>query len=456
MDFKSDSLEMAKFIEKEKLFKEKTRAYGTLDFFQHYLKFKPKGLIASVVSMYPSQTPTKIDTNELANTSNMGFILPGNDSDKEVSISSKLYEAFMKHRAYAKEDTDFTSTDIIAALCASDPNSWAGKNLKHIYGENYKNICKALKGEILDKSLADIPQRTFWDVGEDLCDDDEDGVECEIGSVPPPEKGKAKLHSSLINLGELMAKKHPILVGREEIIEEMIEIMQMYNLPNPMLVGPAGSGKTAIVEYLAYLMNQGKIDKKLSGKEILRMDLQTQMSNTSFVGQTETKFNELINSVKDRNAWIYVDETHALIGAGASSKDDNDIPNMLKPHLQDGTIRMIGSTTPEEYKTIEKSAAFNRRLERIDVPALTKLQTIGVIDGLRPRREEFYGVEMKPDYAAQIADGCEKIVGNSPAKEIKVLDRAFVNAARLGASTIDSTHIEHALKKQTQSKSMGF
>jgi ATP-dependent Clp protease ATP-binding subunit ClpE len=268
---------------------------------------------------------------------------------------------------------------------------------------------------------------------------------------------KKKLPPQLTDLGELMSKKHPVLIAREDIIDEMIEVMMMYDLPNPVLVGQAGSGKTAIVEYLAYLMNQEQIDKKLCGKEILRLDLQSQMANTSYVGQTETKFNELYEAVKERDAWVYVDETHALVGAGSSSKHDNDIPNMLKPHLQNGTIRMIGSTTPEEFKVVEAQSAFNRRLERINVPPLNKLQIVGVINGIRPKREQHYGVQMPVDYAVQIADGCEKIVGHSPAKEIKVLDRAFVKAERLGASQITTDHIEYALKKQMQEKTpMGF
>jgi ATP-dependent Clp protease ATP-binding subunit ClpA len=237
----------------------------------------------------------------------------------------------------------------------------------------------------------------------------------------------------------------------------MIEIMMMYDLPNPILVGPAGSGKTAIVEYLAHLMHQGKIDTALRGKEILRMDLQSQMANTSYVGQTETKFNKLIEAVKDRDAWIYVDETHALVGAGASNKNDNDISNMLKPHLQNGTIRMIGSTTPEEFKAIENSSAFHRRLERINVPPLTKLQIIDVINGVKKRREKRHNVTMATDLTVQIVDGCERVVGHSPAKEIKVLDRSFVKAERLGASKITHDHIEYALKKQMQERNcMGF
>lgn len=258
-------------------------------------------------------------------------------------------------------------------------------------------------------------------------------------------------------MGELMSKKHPVLIARQDIIDEMIEVMMMYNLPNPVLVGPAGSGKTAIVEYLAYLMNQEQIDKKLWGKEILRLDLQSQMSNTSYVGQTETKFNELYEAIKDRDAWLYVDETHALVGAGSSSKHDNDIPNMLKPHLQNGTIRMIGSTTPEEFKVVEAQSAFHRRLERINVPPLNKIQIIDVIKGVCPKREEHYGVKLPIDRAVQIVDGCEKIVGHSPAKEIKVLDRAFVKAERTWSSVVKPEHIEYALKKQMQEKTpMGF
>jgi len=470
MDSTSDMLHFGKFIDTNNLFTEKNRVFGTLNFVKNYLLYKPNGMVASLLNMYPSKKDVKVDAKELMDITQMfEFVTPTGG----IVTSTKVYEMFLKNHTYAKCDAKYTDTDIIAALCITDTSTWAGKTMKKRYGKNYKSIRAELKREVLDKSLATIPQREFEEICEEFypcyCEQDYEQNEIiEPVIVPAPitkkeklnvtltQPTKEKLPSSLTDLGELMAKKNPILIGREDIIEEMIEVMQMYNLPNPILVGNAGSGKTAIVEYLAYLMNQGKIDKKLNGKEILRMDLQSQMSNTTYVGELEKKIRELVNAVKKRDSWVFIDETHAIVGAGATDKNNNDIANMLKPYLQDGTIRLIGSTTPKEYKIIEHESAFNRRLERIDVPPLTKLQTIDVINGLRPRREQFYGVEMKPDYAVQIADKCETIVGHSPAREIKVLDRAFVKAARLGSSTIDSSHIEYALKKQIQSKTMGF
>jgi len=223
-----------------------------------------------------------------------------------------------------------------------------------------------------------------------------------------------------------LAKKGKIdpIIGRENEMERVIQTLCRRKKNNPVLVGEPGVGKTAIVEGLAQRIVAGAIPKMLQGKRILSMDLASIIAGTKYRGQFEKRLKQILESLKDSENILFIDEMHTIVGAGAA-EGAIDASNMLKPILARGEIQTIGATTTEEYrKYIEKDGALERRLQMILIDPPTVNETIDILNGIKRKYEDFHKVNYTDEVIkVAVKLSCQYIADrNLPDKAIDVLD----------------------------------
>ncbi len=197
------------------------------------------------------------------------------------------------------------------------------------------------------------------------------------------------------NLNE-MAKQGKIdpLIGRDNEIERSIQILCRRRKNNPLLVGEAGVGKTAIAEGLAYRIVNESVPEVISEATVYSLDLGALLAGTKYRGDFEKRFKSLLKELTaDQNAILFIDEIHTIIGAGAASGGVMDASNLLKPLLSSGNLRCMGSTTFQEYQSIfEKDRALARRFQKVDIHEPSVAETTKILQGLKSRYEEHHGV----------------------------------------------------------------
>ncbi len=211
-----------------------------------------------------------------------------------------------------------------------------------------------------------------------------------------PEEGSSPLEQFTTNLNE-RAKLGMIdpLIGREDEIERTIQVLCRRRKNNPLLVGEAGVGKTAIAEGLAKFIIEDKVPSVLAGSVIYSLDLGSLLAGTKYRGDFEKRLKSVLHELKEqKGAILFIDEIHTIIGAGAASGGLMDVSNLIKPLLASGDLTCIGSTTYKEYRGIfEKDHALARRFQKIDVKEPTVEQTVEILKGLRSRFESHHGVK---------------------------------------------------------------
>lgn len=229
------------------------------------------------------------------------------------------------------------------------------------------------------------------------------------------------------NLTE-MAKAGKIdpLIGREDEIERTLEILNRRNKNNPVLIGEPGVGKTAIVEGIALRIAEGRVPKKLLGKTIYALDVASLVADTGIRGQFESRMKQLIAELESRQDVIaFIDEIHLLVGAGAS-QGGLDAGNILKPALARGDIQVIGATTLDEYRQIEKDPALERRFQPVMVDEPSVEDAVRILDGLRPRYEAYHGVRYTDAAIRACVTLSHRYIGDRflPDKAIDLMDEA--------------------------------
>ncbi|WP_099223224.1 ATP-dependent Clp protease ATP-binding subunit [Listeria costaricensis] len=208
-----------------------------------------------------------------------------------------------------------------------------------------------------------------------------------------PAQGGGLLDEFGTNLTDL-AKNDQLdpVIGRDAEIKRTIEILNRRNKNNPVLIGEPGVGKTAVVEGLASAIVAGKVPTKLLNKEVILLDVASLVSGTGIRGQFEERMKQLIAELTERKDTIlFIDEVHTIVGAG-SAEGSMDAGNILKPALARGSLQMIGATTLNEYRKIEKDAALERRFQPVMVDEPSKEATLLILDGLKERYEDFHEV----------------------------------------------------------------
>ena len=229
-----------------------------------------------------------------------------------------------------------------------------------------------------------------------------------------------------VNLNEkaLNNELDPV-IGRDKEIEELLEILCRRCKNNPLLVGPAGVGKTAIVEELSRLITNGNVPKSLKEKRIISLDMASTVAGTKYRGEFEDRMKKIIDEIEnDNNIILFIDEIHTLVGAGGA-EGAIDASNILKPALARGKIHCIGATTTEEYKKyIEKDTALDRRFQKITIEEPEIIETRNILLKLKPIYENYHNVKIEDKYIDEIIKLSEKYIynRNRPDKQIDILD----------------------------------
>jgi ATP-dependent Clp protease ATP-binding subunit ClpA len=218
------------------------------------------------------------------------------------------------------------------------------------------------------------------------------------------------------------------LIGREYEVERVIQVLCRRRKNNPLLVGEAGVGKTAIAEGLAWRITQNEVPEVLANSTVYTLDMGALLAGTKYRGDFEQRLKGVLKSLKDQpSAILFIDEIHTLIGAGAASGGTLDASNLLKPALSNGTMKCIGATTFTEYRGIfEKDAALSRRFQKIDVVEPSVEQTIEILKGLKSRFEEHHSVKYALGALQAAAELSAKFINDRhlPDKAIDVIDEA--------------------------------
>ena len=218
------------------------------------------------------------------------------------------------------------------------------------------------------------------------------------------------------------------LIGREAEVERVIQILCRRRKNNPLLVGEAGVGKTAIAEGLAWRITQAEVPDVLSDANVYSLDMGALLAGTKYRGDFEQRLKSVLKQLKDHpGAILFIDEIHTLIGAGAASGGTLDASNLLKPALSNGQIKCIGATTFTEYRGIfEKDAALSRRFQKVDVDEPSVEQTVEILKGLKSRFEEHHNVKYALGALQAAAELSAKYINDRhlPDKAIDVIDEA--------------------------------
>jgi ATP-dependent Clp protease ATP-binding subunit ClpA len=258
------------------------------------------------------------------------------------------------------------------------------------------------------------------------------------------------------NLNKLAkAGKIDPLIGREHEVERVIQILCRRRKNNPLLVGEAGVGKTAIAEGLAFRITEGQVPEVLESATVYSLDMGALLAGTKYRGDFEQRLKAVLKQLKaDKHAVLFIDEIHTLIGAGSASGGTLDASNLLKPSLSSGALRCIGATTYSEYRGIfEKDHALSRRFQKIDVDEPSIDQTIQILKGLKTRFEEHHGVRYQAGALTAAAELSARYINDRhlPDKAIDVIDEAGAAQRILPKSkqkrTIGKTEIEEIVSK---------
>lgn len=264
------------------------------------------------------------------------------------------------------------------------------------------------------------------------------GANPEIGDADVDQQSGGKSGSTALeqfatNLNDLAHKKRidPV-VGREDEIERIVQVLCRRRKNNPLLVGEAGVGKTAIAEGLAWKIVQNEVPEVLADTEVWALDMASLLAGAKFRGDFEQRLKNVIRDLEKMNesgqkTVLFIDEMHVVMGAGATAGSSMDASNLLKPALSAGTLRCLGSTTHEEYrKFIEKDPAFSRRFQKIDVEEPSLEDTYKILVGLREKFEEHHGVKYPNPVLKTAVDLAAKYITDrhNPDKSIDVIDEA--------------------------------
>lgn len=274
--------------------------------------------------------------------------------------------------------------------------------------------------------------------------------------IPPqPAQPKGLLEEFGINITE-SARRGDIdpVIGRDSEIIRVIEILNRRTKNNPVLIGEPGVGKTAVVEGLAQKIVDGDVPQKLQGKQVIRLDVVSLVQGTGIRGQFEERMQKLMEEIRNRKEVIlFIDEIHELVGAGAAGEGSMDAGNILKPALARGELQLVGATTLNEYRIIEKDAALERRMQPVKVDEPSVEETITILKGIQKKYEDYHHVHYTQQAIEAAATLSNRYIQDRflPDKAIDLLDEAgskmnltlnFVDPKEIDQRLIDAENLK--------------
>jgi len=307
---------------------------------------------------------------------------------------------------------EVTGTNVLVAI-------FSEKQSQAVYFLSLQDITRLDVVNFISHGMPQLP-------GEGASEEQEPSLEAEADAEASP------LDHYATNLNRLAIEgKIDPLIGREIEIERTVQILCRRRKNNPLYVGDAGVGKTALAEGLARMIVEERVPDVLRDATIYALDMGTLIAGTKYRGDFEKRLKGVIKEIqKDPGAILFIDEIHTVIGAGAASGGVMDASNLIKPVLANGEIRCIGSTTYEEYRGIfEKDHALARRFQKIDVPEPSLEETIAILHGLKSRFEEHHGVHYDTEALDAAAQLSARHINDRrlPDKAIDVIDEAGAN-----------------------------
>ena len=285
---------------------------------------------------------------------------------------------------------------------------------------------------------------------------------------PNPEEGVNPLEKYGINLTELSKEgKIDPVIGREDEIRRIVQILSRRKKNNPVLIGEPGTGKTTVVEGLAKRIVDGDIPENIKGKQIITMDLSAMVAGAMYKGQFEERLKNFIDAAKEQNGDIivFIDEIHMIVGAGGQGQ--MDVANIIKPELAHGTLKVIGATTLNEYqKYVEPDAALERRFQQVYIAEPNVEDTITILRGIKDKYEVHHGLSIRDSALISAAALSDRYISDRflPDKAVDLIDEAAsklrmeMNSApelidNLKRKLIQLEVEREALKKEKDSKS---
>ena len=330
---------------------------------------------------------------------------------QSIGVQRVLQRALMQVQSSEKSEVD--AGDILASIFEEE-NSHAVFFLKS-QGINRLDILNYISHDMSADAAPDCPSETGA------------GRQAAPETATPQQPGT--LERFTVNLVEkARAGLIDPLIGRTAELERTLQILNRRVKNNPLLVGDAGVGKTAIAEGLALKIARSEVPAQFADTEIYAIDMGTMLAGTKFRGDFEARMKAVITELQQKdNAIMFIDEIHTVIGAGATSGGSMDASNILKPVISSGKLRCIGSTTHEEYKThFDKDRALARRFQKIEITEPDIPQTIEILKGLKPYYEKHHQVSYTPAAIRSAAELAAKHINDNflPDKAIDVIDEA--------------------------------
>lgn len=283
----------------------------------------------------------------------------------------------------------------------------------------------------------------------------EDGDHAGFGEDDTTDKNREKWKLFVTCLNDNLELRNP-LIGREKELDRTIQVLCRKDKNNPLHIGEPGVGKTALVYGLARKINDNQVPERLRGARIYSLEVASLLAGTQFRGDFEKRLKLIMDGVsEEKNAIVYIDEIHTLVGAGATGEGAMDASNMLKPYLEAGKIRFIGSTTYDEYKRhFAKSKGLVRRFSRIDIEEPSEEETIEILNRLKGNYESYHGVKYLDEAIDYAVRGSARHISDRflPDKAIDLMDEAGAYRQAHPSDEKDGNIIDKAMIAEILSK----
>ena len=339
-------------------------------------------------------------------------VLPeGDDTDVQPTLGFQrvLQRAVFHVQSSGKKEV--TGSNVLVAI-------FSEKQSQAVYFLSLQNVTRLDVVNYISHGMPQVPG------------DNNEEAEPQLDADSEPDASPLEQYATNLNQRAIEGKIDP-LIGRELEIERTVQILCRRRKNNPLYVGEAGVGKTALAEGLARMITEERVPEVLLDSTIYALDMGTLIAGTKYRGDFEKRLKGVIAEIrKDPGAILFIDEIHTVIGAGAASGGVMDASNLIKPVLANGELRCIGSTTYAEYRGIfEKDHALARRFQKVDVPEPTIPETVAILNGLKSRFEEHHGIRYEPDALEAAVELSARHINDRhlPDKAIDVMDEAGAN-----------------------------